>query len=87
MRRQRPLDDDAEAMLSREQLDFVDIITEVPAHAPLVEMAAKYRVPVICQKPMAADFETACGMVDACRTRASPSLSTRIIAGSRRSAH
>jgi predicted dehydrogenase len=41
----------------------VDIITEVPAHAPLVHLAAENRVPVICQKPMAPDFETACGMV------------------------
>jgi D-apiose dehydrogenase len=59
--------DDAEEMLSREQIDFVDIITEVPAHAPLVHLAAKHRVPVICQKPMAPDFETACGMVNACK--------------------
>ncbi len=57
----------AEELFRNEQLDFVDIITEVPAHEPLVLLAAKYRVPVICQKPMAPDFEAACRMVRACR--------------------
>ncbi len=64
--------DDAEALLRAERLDFVDIITEVPAHAPLVHLAAKYRVPVICQKPMAPDFETACSMVRACDETGTP---------------
>jgi predicted dehydrogenase len=64
--------DDAEALFRNEKLDFVDIITEVPAHAPLVHLAAKHRVPVICQKPMAPDFEAACGMVAACREAGVP---------------
>ena len=64
--------DDAEQLLDAEQLDFVDIITEVPAHAPLVQLAARRRVPVICQKPMAADFATACDMVTACREAGVP---------------
>ena len=64
--------DDAEALLRNEQLDFVDIITEVPAHAPLVHLAAQHRVPVICQKPMAGDFEAACGMVNACKDAGVP---------------
>lgn len=58
--------DDAEQLFQNEELDFVDIITEVPAHAPLVFLAAQYQVPVICQKPMAPDYETACQMVEAC---------------------
>ena len=32
---------DPEKLLQREKLDFIDIITEVPAHAPLVYLAAK----------------------------------------------
>ncbi|HMJ89368.1 MAG TPA: Gfo/Idh/MocA family oxidoreductase, partial [Candidatus Acidoferrum sp.] len=40
--------DDAEALLAREKLDFTDIITDVDTHAPLVELAAKHKVPVIC---------------------------------------
>lgn len=59
--------DDAEALLKAEKLDFLDIITDVDTHARFVEMAARYRVPVICQKPMAPDLETARGMVETCR--------------------
>ena len=57
---------DVEALFQNEQLDFVDIITEVPAHEPLVLLAARYKVPVICQKPMAADYASAQRMVAAC---------------------
>ncbi len=58
---------DPDELFQKEELDFVDIITEVPAHAPFVYLAAKYKVPVICQKPMAPDYETAQKMVQACR--------------------
>ena len=58
---------DPEELLRKEELDFIDIVTEVPAHAPLVLLAAKYKVPVICQKPLAPDYETAQKMVQACR--------------------
>ena len=54
-------------MLKKEQLDFVDIITEVPAHEELVLLCAKYKVPVICQKPMSFSFESCRKMVIACR--------------------
>jgi predicted dehydrogenase len=63
---------DPEELLQQEQLDFIDIITEVPAHAPLVYLAAKYKVPVICQKPMAPDYETAKKMVETCRQAGIP---------------
>ena len=63
---------DPEELLRREQLDFIDIITEVPAHAPLVLLAAQYKVPVICQKPMAADYATCERMVAACREAGVP---------------
>lgn len=58
---------DPEELLQKEAVDFVDIITEVPAHAPLVQLAARYKVPVICQKPMAPDYRTAEKMVHVCR--------------------
>lgn len=64
--------DDAEELLRTEDLDFVDIITEVGGHAPLVHLAAKYKVPVICQKPMAGDLATAQGMVEACQEAGIP---------------
>jgi predicted dehydrogenase len=63
---------DAEELFRNEKLDFVDIITEVPAHASLVKLAAKYKVPVICQKPMAADFATCEAMVAVCREAGVP---------------
>ncbi len=64
--------DDAEELLLNEELDFVDIITEVGGHAPLVHLAAKHKVPVICQKPMASDLATAQGMVDVCEEAGIP---------------
>ncbi len=59
--------DDAETLFQTEKLDFVDIITDVETHPRLVELAAKYRVPVICQKPMAPDLAGARRMVETCR--------------------
>lgn len=64
--------DDPEELLARERLDFVDIITDVKAHPPLVRLVAQHAVPVICQKPMAADLRTAEGMVRACREAGVP---------------
>ena len=63
---------DAAELLRNEQLDFVDIITEVPAHAPLVMLAAEHGVPVICQKPMAGDLATCERMVTTCRDAGIP---------------
>jgi predicted dehydrogenase len=61
-----------EELLQKEQLDFIDIITEVPAHEPLVLLAAKHKVPVICQKPMAGSYESAVRMVEACKAAGIP---------------
>jgi predicted dehydrogenase len=44
---------DAEAMLAESNLDFVDIVTRPERHADLIQLAASYKVPVICQKPVA----------------------------------
>jgi predicted dehydrogenase len=57
---------DAEELLQNEEIDFMDIITEIDGHAPLVALAAKYHKPVICQKPMAPDLATAEQMVAVC---------------------
>ena len=56
---------DAETMLRAERLDFVDIISDADGHAPLVEMAARYGVAAITQKPMAPDLASARRMLDA----------------------
>jgi predicted dehydrogenase len=63
---------DVEELLKNEKLDFVDIITEIDAHAPFVKLAAQYRLPVICQKPMAPDLATAEEMVSTCQKAGVP---------------
>jgi D-apiose dehydrogenase len=63
---------DPEELIRREKIDVMDIITEIDAHAPLVLLAAKYKIPVICQKPMAPDLATAEKMVAACRAAGVP---------------
>lgn len=58
---------DPEQLLAQEKLDFIDIITGVDTHPPLVFLAAKHRLPVICQKPMAPSLKLAREMVRRCR--------------------
>jgi predicted dehydrogenase len=57
----------AEEMLRGEELDFVDLVTQPGTHRPLVELAARHGVHVICQKPMAPSLEDARAMVTSCR--------------------
>jgi D-apiose dehydrogenase len=52
--------------------DFVDIATTVASHRPLVEIAAGYRVPAICQKPFASTHADAKAMVDICEAAGIP---------------
>jgi D-apiose dehydrogenase len=59
--------DDAAALFERERLDFVDIVTTMPSHRALVELAARHRVPVIVQKPFAPTWADCLSMVRACR--------------------
>jgi predicted dehydrogenase len=59
--------DDAADLLRRERVDVVDIITDVDTHPDFVVLAAKHRVPVICQKPLAPTIEQARQMVAGCR--------------------
>lgn len=58
--------DNVQDLLDREELDFVDIITDVDTHAAFTEMAARKGVSVICQKPMAPKLGVAKQMVDIC---------------------
>lgn len=58
--------DDAGALLAKEQLDFVDIITDVDTHSQFAQLAAANGVPVICQKPLAPDLRTAREMMRVC---------------------
>jgi len=58
---------DPEDLLRTEALDFVDIVTGVETHAPMVRLAAKHRLPVVCQKPLATSLPEAEEMVAACQ--------------------
>ena len=55
----------AETMLDTEDLDFVDIVSRSETHLDLVSQAAQRGLAMICQKPMAPDWATACRMVEA----------------------
>jgi predicted dehydrogenase len=56
---------DAAEMIAAERLDFVDIVTTVESHRPLVELCATARLPMICQKPFALDAADGRAMVAA----------------------
>ena len=58
--------DDAEALLTEVKPDFVDIITDPSTHRRFVELAARQRIPVVCQKPLAPTLEEAEAMARAC---------------------
>ena len=66
--------DDPVTLLDQEQLDFIDIITDVDTHSRFVQLASQRRLPVICQKPMAPTMAEAEGMVAACRAAGTPFL-------------
>jgi predicted dehydrogenase len=57
--------DDAELLLRKEKLDFVDIITGPDTHEQFAMLALRYRLPVICQKPLAPSLEIASRMTEA----------------------
>lgn len=63
---------DAGEMFAREALDFVDIATTMPSHRPLVELAARHRVPTIVQKPFAPSWDDCVAMVAACKAAGVP---------------
>jgi len=62
----------AKEMFEKENLDFVEVITNVETHAEIVKMAVDYQVSVICQKPLGPDLETAKAMVKTCRKAGVP---------------
>lgn len=64
--------DDAEELLKRERVDFVDIVTDVGTHPQMVRLAAAHRLPVICQKPMAPTLAEAERMLADCRQAGVP---------------
>lgn len=63
---------DAGRMLQSERLHFVDIVTTMPTHRPLVELAAAHEVPAIVQKPFAPTLADCAAMVEACKAAGVP---------------
>lgn len=57
---------DAAQMLDAVPLDFVEVCTGPEAHRALVELAAKHRVHVLCQKPAATNSKDFRAMIAAC---------------------
>jgi D-apiose dehydrogenase len=54
----------AEELLSSERLDFVDIATHASSHLHMVSLACQKKIPIICQKPIAPDWEGAIKIVN-----------------------
>jgi predicted dehydrogenase len=54
----------AEAMLDAEELDFIDIVSRSTTHLELISLAAKKGVAIVCQKPLAPDWKSACRVVE-----------------------
>ena len=63
---------DAAALFADGGFDFVDIATTVQSHRALVEMAAKDKIPAICQKPFAKSLSDAKAMVETCKNAGIP---------------
>jgi predicted dehydrogenase len=55
---------DAETMFRERNLGLVDIVTRMDTHRALAEMAARYKVPMIVQKPFAPDIDAVRAIVD-----------------------
>jgi D-apiose dehydrogenase len=66
--------DDAENLIANETLDFIDVCTNVETHAQFVELAARHKIPVICQKPIATTLGEAEQMVKTCHDAGIPLL-------------
>lgn len=60
--------DDPIKLLENEDLDFIDICTDVHTHLPFTEMAASRGLDVVCQKPMAASLVDAQKLLENCNT-------------------
>ena len=63
---------DAAEMMDKERLDFVDVVTTMPSHKPLVLLAARHKLPTIVQKPFAPTWQECVDMVEACRAAGVP---------------
>jgi len=54
---------DVATMLDAEQPDFVDIITPPESHVRIARLACDRGIHILCQKPLALDFDESCAIV------------------------
>lgn len=66
--------DDVEKLLANEDVDFVDIVTDVHSHVPIARQALEAGVAAICQKPLATTLDLALGLQELSSTREVPLL-------------
>ena len=59
---------DVRTLIERERIDFVDICTPPDTHAEYIRTFAKRGIHIICEKPLAENYENASGIVDIIRT-------------------
>lgn len=55
-----------EELLEREPLDLLCVLSPAAFHRSVVETAAAYGVPILCEKPLAATLEDAAAIVETC---------------------
>ena len=58
---------EAGAMLAEEQIDFVDIVTQMDTHLEMVQLACAKGVDIILQKPLAPEWSAARDVVETAR--------------------
>jgi predicted dehydrogenase len=58
---------DADAMLGKEKIDFVDIVTQMDTHLEMVKLACARGVDIILQKPLAPEWSAAREVVETAR--------------------
>ncbi len=63
---------DPQGLLESEPIHFLDLVSPVETHAPLVALAAARTIPVISQKPMGQSLQEAEGMVALCKKTKTP---------------
>ncbi|MBM4188843.1 MAG: Gfo/Idh/MocA family oxidoreductase [Gemmatimonadetes bacterium] len=63
---------DYQEMLERERLDLVSVLSTVATHPAAVIAAARRRLPVLCEKPLALTLADADLMIAACRSAGVP---------------
>lgn len=66
--------DDAEEMCRCEDLDFMDVVTDVDSHPTIAAIGIAHELAVICQKPMAASLDIAQRMVQSANDAKLPFL-------------